>query len=185
MDASFLNSLDQTSARLQSRQQMAVLLLEQPFYIKDLIEMINDPNNDLALKAVWTLEQAMLVNPLCIVDYLDLFIKTLPEKQDDSVLRSIAKIGSIILVNPLLKKAFDRLPMSYQLHMVECNFIWFTDNYRVAVKVHSMENLSRLCDLEGWIKQSLIELIELNYQTQTAAYQARARKVLNRLKKLN
>jgi len=185
LDAAFLNSLEQTNARLQSRQDMAVLLLDQPSYLIDLIKFVNNPQHKFALKSIWTIEQAMLINPLCIVNHLELFISTLPEKQDDSTLRSIAKIGSIILTNPILKKAFDQLDKKVQLHMVDCNFIWFTKAYRVAVKVHAMENLSRLCNLEDWIKPNLIELIELNYQSQSAAYQARARKVLNRLKKLN
>lgn len=185
MDAAFLNRLKQTNARLQSRQVMAVLLLEQPSYFKDLIGFANHPQNKLALKSIWTIEQAMLMDPLCILNYIELFIETLPEKQDDSSLRSIAKIGSIILSNPILKKAFNQLDRKIQLHMVDCNFIWFTEAYRVAVKVHAMENLSQLCHLEDWIKPNLIELIELNYQSQSAAYQARARMVLKRLKKFN
>jgi len=48
-----------------------------------------------------------------------------------------------------------------------------------------MENLSRLITLEEWIKPNLIDIIELHYPTQSAAYKARARTVLKRLKKLN
>lgn len=185
MDAAFLHRLKQTNARLQSRQEMAVLLLEQPSYFIDLIQFANHSQHELALKSIWTIEQAMLINPLCLANQLELFISTLPEQQDDSTLRSIAKIGSIILTNPILKKKFNQLDKKVQLHMVDCNFIWFTEAYRVAVKVHAMENLSRLCYIKEWIKPNLMELIELNYQSQSTAYQARARKVLNRLKKLN
>lgn len=185
MDQSFLNRLENVNARLKSRQDMAVLLIEQPMYLKELIKITNDPHHELALEAVWTIEQALLINPLLISDAIELFVKTLPVKHSDSNLRSIAKICSTILINPILKKKVDQLSYNLKLHMVECNFSWFTEEYRVAVKVHAMENLSRLCDIEEWILFNLIDLIKLNYPSETAAYQARARKLLKRLKKLN
>ena len=182
MDQSFLIRLSEVNARLVSRQEMALLLIEQPTYIKELIEIALNPDHELALNAIWTLEQALLIDPLCIIQ---LFIEKLPEKHSDSSLRSIGKICSIFLINPILKKVFDQLESSLKLHTVNCNFTWFTEDYRVAVKVHAMENLSRLFYLEDWIKPNLVDLIELNYQSKTPAYQARARKVLKRLKKLN
>ena len=185
MDLTFQLHLEAVNARLKSRQDMAVLLLEQPLFFEELIRIATSSNHKLALQAIWTIEQALVINPLSLCEYVELFVKSLPEKHEDSNLRSFAKICSIILKIPMLKSRFDLIPKRYKLHMVHCNFIWFTAPYRVAIKVHAMENLSRLITIEEWIKPNLIDIIELHYPTQSAAYKARARTVLKRLKKLN
>ena len=185
MDLTFQLHLEAVNARLKSRQHMAVLLLEQPLFFEELIRIATSSNHKLALQAIWTIEQALVIHPLSLCEYVELFIKSLPETHEDSNLRSIAKICSIILKIPMLKSRFDLIPQRYKLHMVHCNFIWFTAPYRVAVKVHAMENLSSLITIEEWIKPNLIDIIELHYPTQSAAYKARARTVLKRLKKLN
>jgi hypothetical protein len=183
MDESFKEALHRVTARLESRKRMGVLLLKNPEYIKDVISLALTSKEEQGLQAAWTLEQSLLLDPLFMAGEIHFFIEHLPKSHPDSTLRSVAKMTSILLQHPLMYEAVMELPNKTKKHLVDCSFRWLIDGYRVAVQVHAMECLSRLIGFSSWIEDDLIDWLEINFSIGSPAFQARARMILERLKK--
>ncbi len=183
MDESFKEELHRVTARLESRKKMGVLLLKHPENTKAVMYLALTSKDEQGLHAAWILEQSLLLDPLFITSDIPFFIENLPESHPDSTLRSVAKMTSLLLQHPLMHEVVMTLPKKTKKHLVDCAFRWLIDGYRVAVQVHAMECLSRLTSLSNWIEVDLIDWLEINFSKGTPAFQARARMILERLKK--
>lgn len=182
MEPSLESLLEHTNARNASRVNTGKYLLQAPDAAKKVMVIAFNQTHPLHIKAAWSLEQAVLINPYFLENELALYFKNLPLNSSDSALRSLAKISSLMLGNSTLKEAFLQLPKKVQKQVVSCAFSWLIGPYRVAVQVHAMDCLSRLIEVEDWIKPQLIDWLETNYNQSSAAFQARSRMILKRIK---
>jgi len=68
--------------------------------------------------------------------------------------------------------------------MVELGFQWLIDDtIKVAPRAYSMTSLFQLGKDIDWVHSELKLVVEQNYASESAAYKARARMILNKLKK--
>ena len=67
--------------------------------------------------------------------------------------------------------------------MLACCFDWLITNQKVAAEAYAMETLYLLGTEIDWIHSELVIIIEQHINTKTAAYKARGRITIEKIKK--
>jgi len=91
------NELKNMTAHRDSRQKVAVAVVENPAWIPDLLQIglsVSSPN---ANKALWVLELVFLANIELLLPHLDFFCANLKHVSHQSALRPASKIIMLLL----------------------------------------------------------------------------------------
>ena len=178
-------SLDYIDATRRKRLEMARLILTNPNWVDVLLEIAFDVANPVSSKACWILEYVVKENPEYILPFLDIFTRNLHKVILDSSVRPMAKICEI-LIKGYFSQANDKLRTSLTNEHLEriatCCFDWLIGDHKVASKAYSMTALLLLGRKFNWIHPELKMVLERNYAKGSAAYKARARITLDKLK---
>ena len=181
-----LEKLNHTSARRESRLNIADWVLSKPEVFPELLEFCFHIKDDISYKACWTLEFVCLEKLELLFPYLDYYFENLPSVYKDQALRPLAKICELLAVqyykanNAELNKM---LTTSHREIMISCCFDWLITNQRVACEVYAMSALYYLGMESDCIHTELKTIIEANMHQRSAAYKSRAKKVLAQIAK--
>ena len=178
-------ALDYVNHSRIKRMQMALLISKNPNLVSPLLEIAFDFNNPISSKACWVLEFTAKENLPFIFPYLDLFTKEIGNVHLDSSVRPMAKI-----CEHLIKSYFDKaktktkevLNEEHLQKITAACFDWLIGEHKVAPKAYSMTCLLLLGRKYAWVHPELKMILEQNYTTGSAAYKARARLTLAKLK---
>ncbi len=179
--------LENANHSTESRHLHSVLILENKTLFPKLFTIAQETNNPVSYRAMWVLEFVCRENLSAILSYLPPFIKTIQTVHLQPAVRPAAKIceflthayynknGNKNVKNKLTKTAREQI--------ATCCFDWLIDSKtKVASKAYSMTALYLLGTEFNWIHPELKLILEQNYHSGSAAYKARSRMILEKLK---
>lgn len=180
-------ALDYADHSREKRSAMAELILQQPELISPLLEIALDVNDPISCKAFWILEFTAHKKLAFLYPHIDRFISGLSTVHLDSAVRPAAKICELLTLSYFSKKEHDTRKIITSEHLNQITsacFDWLIGNHKVAAKAYSMTSLLLLGQKIDWVHQELKMILEQNYAEGSAAYKARARMTLAKLKHL-
>lgn len=167
------------------RTEMAKKVLSNPTLIKPLLDIIKLTNDPISSKAAWVLEAVVRKKLGIIFPYLNQFTGIIGLVKLDSSVRPVAKVCELLLLSYFSKKnklTQQSVSDNHLEKMATACFDWLIGEHKVAAKAYSMTSLYLLGRKFSWIHPELKMVLEQNYAEGSAAYQARARMVLKKLK---
>lgn len=183
----FVDRLEHVNATRVKRLQMASVILETPDLLAPLFKIAFKDHDPIANKACWILEYVAQQNLDLILPHIDHFTQNIKTLKVDSSVRPMAKICEF-LAKAYFSKKENKTKTSLthghlELMAIAC-FDWLIGEHKVAAKAYSMTTLLLLGRRFDWIHPELEMVLEQNYASGSAAYKARARMTLAKLKSL-
>ncbi len=169
----------------EKRDHYSQLFMNQPENIPLLIEIAFNVNEKNSFRAAWILEFMCSAELSLLIPHLDVFTENLHVINHDSAKRPMAKICEIITTAYYHKESVDVqkvLKFVYKERIIEASFDWMINDEKVAVKAYAMNSLYLLGKEFDWIHPELQLILEKDFAHQSAAFKARARHILARLK---
>lgn len=178
-------SLEYVNHSREKRAEMSVLVIKNPSLVEPLMQIAFDVDNPISSRACWVLEFAAKENLAYIFPYLENFTLNLGKVHLDSSVRPMAKICEF-LVQAYFSKKENRIKLKLtEPHLERITttcFDWLIGNHKVAAKAYSMTCLLLLGRKYEWVHSELKMVLEQNYSKGSAAYKARARMTLAKLR---
>ena len=164
--------------------KLSLMVKEQNFAIRDLIDLTFHEDKTIAFRAAWLLENVYLANPVFYLPELDYLLQRFNKVEYPSCQRHYAKVMMHLTapkVHPLIKQKLQETDME---PVVEKCFDWLIGpKVLIAVKVFSAETLFNLHTRYYWITDELTSQLQFLMQNGTAAIQSRGKKLLTLLGK--
>ncbi|NNK75510.1 MAG: adenylosuccinate lyase [Maribacter sp.] len=178
-------SMDYVNHSREKRKEMASLMKANPKLLRPLMEIVFEVNNPISCKASWVLEYSVKSNLTYILPHIDFFCENISRVQLDAAVRPMAKICEMLIKAYFLKNENETQAVLTARHLeqiaIAC-FDWLIGDHKVAAKAYSMTSLLLLGRKFDWIHTELKMVLEQNYASGSAAYKARARLTLAKLK---
>ncbi|QCX00326.1 adenylosuccinate lyase [Aggregatimonas sangjinii] len=177
--------LDYVNHSREKRMEMARMVLSNSELVQPLFEIGFDVDNPISSKACWILEFTAREKLAYIFPHLDVFTTGLGIVHFDSSIRPLAKICELLVVSYYSKEKNTTQKALTRVHLesiTEACFDWLIGDSKVAPKAYAMTSLLLLGQTFDWIHPELKIIVEQHYATGSAAYKARARMVLAKLK---
>lgn len=176
MKSDLQKRIDPSNAGTDSRNANLNFILENPGHLKDLIALGANLDYKNHFKAVWIIEMIAKSNPGLLQPYIPVLCDTISRYKNHSAVRGISRtILFISEANAVL------LTAGQEEKIIETCLDWLIRDERVATKVYAMYALCCFLDKYDWIKNELKNIIDKDYQQQSAAYKAGARWVLRKI----
>ncbi|MCP4976691.1 MAG: adenylosuccinate lyase [Maribacter sp.] len=178
-------SLDYINATRKNRMEMARIVLANPDLVMPLMEFAFEVNNPVSSKACWILEYVAKENLANVLPFTDKFTHSLFSLKLDSSIRPMAKICEMLIKAYFSKNENETQVVLTTKHLEQIAtscFDWLIGDHKVAAKAYSMTSLLLLGRKFNWIHPELKLVLEQNYASGSAAYRARARITLAKLK---
>lgn len=136
-------------------------------------------DNQVAFRAAWLMEHAVLKEPACLVPIYNEFMDKLPAQKNWSCIRSFTKIGMLVTKVP---GAVVEPEVMHENVWIEQSFNWIIDpSCPVAVLVNCLDILYYTSLRQEWIKEELAAQIQHLLKTPTPALVSRAKRILKRI----
>ncbi|NJB72001.1 hypothetical protein GGR42_002492 [Saonia flava] len=177
-----LNFIDHTR---EKRGEMAKIILANPELIRPLMEIVFMVDDPISTKACWGLEFSAKHDIHPILPHIDYFIKNIHTIKHESSIRPMAKMCELMMLEYFKKNDSDIQEYINTKHLEQITtacFDWLIGDHKVAAKAHSMTCLLLIGSKFPWIHPELKMVLEQNYADGSAAYKARARHTLAKLK---
>ncbi len=172
----------------EKRMEMAQWVSNDPSSIGELFKIALENEDPISSRACWVLEFTAKENISIIFSYLDTITSHLSDINLDSSVRPMAKICEYLTTfyfSKIKNNVQDTLTEIHLERITTACFDWLIGDHKVAAKAYSMSSLYLLGLKFHWIHPELKMILEQNYAHGSAAYKARARMVLSKIKKLN
>lgn len=170
-----------------SRTEAVALVIDNLEVLPELIEKAfsNDKNH---FRYCWWLEFLNRNHIEILCPFIICILTGATQLTNDSAIRPIAKIIENFALNYYSRTPNEIIQAMMSLEikekMISCTFEWLiNDQLKVAARAYSMTSLFHLGKDVNWVHPELRLVIEQSYVTESAAYQARARMILKKLKK--
>ena len=121
-----------------------------------------------------------------IIPYLDQFTENMHKVHIDSAVRPVAKICEFLATaytSKLENNIKKALTETHRERIVENCFDYMINDEKVAAKAYSMTTLFLLGIEYDWVYSELARILEDDFSKQSAAFKARARHILKKIKK--
>lgn len=173
MSSLFSDQLDQINASTENRNRMCDLALRDHKLLPELIAFGTDLNNKNHHKGVWIIEMIAEHQTELLIPFIDTICQTISEFKNDSAIRGISRVAYFLSTS-------DTIKLSEFQHekLTEICLDWLIRDERVACKVYAMKTLEHFGKKEAWIAEELRNILDRDYQYQSAGYKAAARNIL-------
>lgn len=162
--------------------ELSLILTDQNFEPRDLIDITFHPNKPLAFRAAWLLENMFLKNPDIFSDHLEYFIARFPDVTNPGCQRHYTKIlmhATNVGQSSSIKQKLNSLKLE---PVVEQLFEWMINpDVKIAVKVFAGWALLNLRHRYPWIADELPAQLQFLMRNGTAAIQTAGRKMMKEL----
>lgn len=178
-------SLNYVNHSREKRAEMARLVSDNPQLIKPLLEIAFTINDPISSKACWVLEFTAKENLPFIFPYLNDFTLKIGTVYLHPSVRPMAKICEYLITSYFSKSANSvkqNLTDTHLDRITTACFDWLIGEHKVAAQAYSMTCLLLLGRKFDWILPELKMILEKNYAQGSAAYKARARMTLAKIK---
>lgn len=178
--------IDKVNHSMASRAKAVALVVNHIEILPELIEKAfsEDKNH---FKYCWWLEFLNRQHIEVLCPFIKSILSGANNLTNDSAIRPIAKIIENFTLNYYSKQPNEVVQLMMRPlvkeKMVELGFQWLIDDtIKVAPRMYSMNSLLQLGKDIDWVHAELRLVIEQNYTLESAAYKARGRMVLKKLK---
>ncbi|MFD0837046.1 adenylosuccinate lyase [Mariniflexile aquimaris] len=182
----FYEELSHVSATRKNRLQCAEMVLKDMSLFPKLIDIMFRVDDPTSSRAAWVFEFVCEEYIYAIIPYLDIFTSNLKSVHLDSSVRPMSKVCTFI-ANTYFSEQPNTLKKMLKPHhkerIIEASFDWLIKDEKVAPKAYAMETLYLFGKEYSWINPELAQILEQDYATQSAAYKARAKHILKKIKK--
>ena len=178
--------LTYTRAYRSTRLEVAHWVINNPETLPELLNYCLKKKDEISYRAAWVLEFVCLERLDLLVPHLEQFFDILPEIERDQAVRPFSKMCMVMASHYYKKKdafVIKALNNTYKNIMLACCFDWLITNQKVAAEAYAMETLYLLGTEIDWIHSELVIIIEQHINTKTAAYKARGRITIEKIKK--
>lgn len=178
-------SLNYVNHSREKRLEMAQIISRNSDLIAPLITIAFTVDDPISSKACWVMEFTAKENLPYIFPYLAIFTSKISTVHLDSSVRPMAKICEYLMTAYFSKtpnKTQEHLSKEHLEQITATCFDWLIGNQKVAAQAYSMTCLLLLGKKFDWILPELKMILEKNYAHGSAAYQARARLTLAKIK---
>ena len=169
----------------EKRLHYANMVIGNPELVRPLLEILFDVDDKISCKAAWVFE-FMCSNTLeSILPHLDVFTENISKVHLDPAVRPVAKICELITIAYYGKddsKLKQNLTEVHKERIIEACFDWLINDEKVAPKAYSMNSLNLLGTEYDWVHPELVTILERDFYIQSAAFKARARHILKKIK---
>lgn len=171
--------------KLKRQQTVSWILRNKPHYVRETLQWCFHNDSEHLIKACWILEDVLARRPELFFKYMRIFFERLPLINNDSALRSCAKIcKSLCYKHYMLKYTYlrDILRKEQREIMTACCFQWLLTDQKVACQAPAMDALYYLGQDKSrdWVYPELKNILLRDAPNKSAGYQARAWKVLKK-----
>ena len=169
----------------EKRLEMANMVLRNPALVRPILEIAYDVDNPISCKACWVLEYTARKKLEFLFPHMDIFTSELGKVHLESSVRPFSKICELLITSYYLEESDSTKEPLTRVHlekMTEACFDWLIGDYKVAPKAYAMTSLLLLGRTFSWIHPELKLILEQNYGAGSAAYKARARMTLAKIK---
>jgi hypothetical protein len=181
--ANLYHELSLIDHSIASRNRMSNLILNNPVLHHELLKIAFSIDDSISCKACWVIEFSSSKEIDWIFPYLDSFIPQLSKVYRDTAIRPLSKVCMLLLQHHFTKNnTLNILNETHLKDLVALTFDWLITNQKVAAKAHAMHSLYLLGTKYDWIHADLKMVLEKDYHAHTAAYKAKARHTLVRIK---
>ena len=183
--SSLIELLDTIDHSRDKRKYFANLIVKNPELLPELLSICAHTEDKISCRAAWALEFLCKNNLASVLPYLDELLLFIPDVYKHSAVRPMAKIFEYLCIafyqkkNPEIQKY---LTVKHREKITEICFDWLITDQKVAPKAYSMTSLYLLGTEFDWVHPELKILLESSYNSGSAAYKARARMVLEKIK---
>jgi peptidyl-tRNA hydrolase len=158
--------------------KLSRMLEEQNFALHDLIDATFYPNQTIAFRAAWLLENLLLKHPHTYLPELDYLLSRIKAVNYPGCQRHYAKVLMHLTAPGVTQPVKEKMKAADLEPVVEKCFEWLIDpNVKIAVKCFSATVLFQLKDRFDWMEEELIKQLEFLMRNGSAAIQARGRKL--------
>jgi hypothetical protein len=175
------------NASKTNRLKYAKMVLNDMSLFPKLIGIVFMVDDKVSCRAAWVFEFVCAENIYGVIPYLDIFTDNLNRIHLDSATRPVAKVCRFIATtyDSKLDITFkNRLKPEHKERIIEACFDWMINDGKVAPKVYAMETLFCFGKDIDWIYPELVLILEQDFQKQSSAYKVRAKRTLQKIKKL-
>ena len=177
--------LDYVNHSRENRKKYANLVIDNPELLPSVLDILFTVNDKTSCRAGWLLEFVAREHLDAILPHLDRFTKEMNTVLFDSAVRPVAKICAY-LVEAYYDKSNNKtkqyLKPLHKERIVALSFDYLITDQKIAAKAYSMNTLYLLGFEYDWIHPELIMILERDYHSESAGFQARARCLLKKLK---
>jgi hypothetical protein len=157
-----------------------------PELIPELLEILFSVDDKISPRAAWVFEFMCSDNIDVIAPHLETFTLNIHKVHLDSAVRPVAKICELIAKAYTSKtdnKIKKTLTESHIERIIETCFDYMINDEKVAPKAYSMSTLFLFGKDYDWVYPELKRILETDFTKQSAAFKARARHILKKIKK--
>ncbi len=176
--------LSEVDASRQKRAKLAAMVFDNPELIGCLFTKAFEMSDPLSSRACWVLEIIAKERFDYLLPYLDDFVPKLALFHLDSSIRPMAKICEKLTESYFSKTVNETQKVVTETHLEQITaacFDWLISPQKVAVQVYAMSSLWCIGQKVNWIHPELKLILERGYPLGSAAYKARARRILSKL----
>ncbi|GAL67427.1 hypothetical protein [Jejuia pallidilutea] len=170
----------------EKRLYYANLVIDNPELISKLMAILFMVNDKISPRAAWVLEFMCSKNITLILPYLDEFTEKMNLVHLDSAVRPVAKICELLTIAYTSKdrnNVKQELKPIHKERIIETCFDYMINDEKVAPKAYAMNTLYLFGKEYDWIHPELALILERDFHLQSAAFKARARHILKKIKK--
>jgi hypothetical protein len=169
----------------ESRLALAHLVIKDPQLTPKLMEILFMVDDKISYKAVWVLEFVYNKDLEVLLPYLDTFTENIHKVHLDQAVRPVAKICEL-LVKAIYSKENNSvksvLQFKHKEKIIETCFDIMINDEKIAPKTYAMNTLYLLGKDFDWIHPELLQILERDFQNQSAGFKARARQIIKKIK---
>ena len=180
------NELNYVNHSREKRLHYAHLMQDNPDLIPKLLDILFRVDDKISPRAAWVFEFMCNHNIDTIIPYLDQFTENMHKVHIDSAVRPVAKICEFLATaytSKLENNIKKALTETHRERIVENCFDYMINDEKVAAKAYSMTTLFLLGIEYDWVYSELARILEDDFSKQSAAFKARARHILKKIKK--
>lgn len=177
MNLAFYKLIEESTAHRLNREFIRDYVLHNPEKLQYLMEIGLNEKDKIHIKACWSLELIFEIKLELILPFLDDFLAKIGQFKDDSAIRPISKICMF-----LSKSKTIQLSENQETKIIETCLDWLIQDKKVATKAYSMITLYNFGKKQPWINEELKTILSQDYFKHSAAYQAAAKDILQKLK---
>lgn len=163
--------------------ELAHIASGEDFSIKELIDLTFYPEEQVAFRAAWILENVYIHYQERFVPHAIYFLQKLPEQNNFSCRRHYGKIFALMThkkATPVIKQIVSDYSTD---DLVDTVFGWLIDEkVPVAIKSHVLNILANLSSKHDWIKEELLQTIDFLVDKESIAFYAKAKQIRKQLK---
>ncbi len=182
----FYKELSHVNATRESRLHYANLVLNDKQLFINLLEIMFMVNDHVSCKAAWVFEFVCYKNIALLTPHLAFFTKNIHNIHLDSALRPVAKV-CMLIANTYYSQEPNSIKQALTKQqkeiIIETGFDWMIGKQKVATKAFTMETLFLFGKETNWVHQELAQLLQQDFYNQSAGFKAKAKQILNKIKK--